>query len=116
MLAALDRFDAGIYTINRPEAFKVLMAGFSQRICACPLYDTLGPNAVGYIIKHAEITSVATERTKLGQLLASKKGDSPLRFIVLFEEPTEDERKQATDAGCTLFSISEVISKLCCRT
>ena len=69
----------GIYSMNRPENFKVLLGGFSQRICACPLYDTLGANAVGYIIGHAEVTCVATERAKLASLIASKKGASPLR-------------------------------------
>mmetsp|Transcript_1130 Transcript_1130/g.2656 ORF Transcript_1130/g.2656 Transcript_1130/m.2656 type:complete len:717 (+) Transcript_1130:1-2151(+) len=98
----------GIYSINRPENFKALMGGFSQGITACPLYDTLGPNAAGYIIGHAGITTVACERTKLANLIASKKGSSPLKFIVLFEEATDAERADATAAGCTLYSLSEV--------
>jgi long-chain acyl-CoA synthetase len=99
----------GIYAINRPETLKVLMGAFTQRVCASPLYDTLGPNAAGFIINHAELTTVATERTKLSQLIAAKKGASPLRFIVLFENANDQERKMATEAGCTLYSISEII-------
>jgi len=98
----------GIYAINRPETFKVLMGGFSQRITAVTLYDSLGANAAGYIINHAEISTVACERTKLASLLQSKKGSSPLKFVVLFEDATDTERADATSAGCTLYSLSEV--------
>eukprot|EP00285_Hemiselmis_virescens_P009398 CAMPEP_0173378912 /NCGR_PEP_ID=MMETSP1356-20130122/2019_1 /TAXON_ID=77927 ORGANISM="Hemiselmis virescens, Strain PCC157" /NCGR_SAMPLE_ID=MMETSP1356 /ASSEMBLY_ACC=CAM_ASM_000847 /LENGTH=695 /DNA_ID=CAMNT_0014332143 /DNA_START=57 /DNA_END=2144 /DNA_ORIENTATION=- len=98
----------GIYTVNRPDALKMLMGAFSQRITACPLYDTLGPNAAGYIIGHAEITTVACERTKLKSLLSSKKGSSPLKFVILFEEATDAERSDATSAGCTLITLSEI--------
>ncbi len=48
---------------------KMLMAAFSQRIVAVPLYDTLGPDAITFIVKHAELTCVACERSKLAALL-----------------------------------------------
>lgn len=59
----------GIYSMNRPEWIKVLMAGYSQRITAVPLYDTLGADAVNFITGHSELTTVACERSKLTALL-----------------------------------------------
>lgn len=68
----------GIYSMNRPEWIKCLMAAFSQRIVAVPLYDTLGPDAVKFIVDHAELTTVACERSKLASLL---KGTSKVTLL-----------------------------------
>eukprot|EP00960_Hanusia_phi_P045004 756974-Hanusia_phi.AAC.6 len=46
--------------INRSEWTKTLYAAWSYRIVAVPLYDTLMPNAVSYIVNHAELTTVCT--------------------------------------------------------
>mmetsp|Transcript_19910 Transcript_19910/g.45846 ORF Transcript_19910/g.45846 Transcript_19910/m.45846 type:complete len:326 (+) Transcript_19910:28-1005(+) len=62
----------GIYSVNRPEWTKCLLAALSQRIVIVPLYDTLGPNATSYIIDHAELTTVLCEKSKLDNLLKGK--------------------------------------------
>jgi len=96
----------GTYSINRPECTKVLLAIFSQRFICSPLYDTLGPNAVKHIVDQAEISVVACERSKLKSLIEGK-GKS-LKFVVLFEDLTLEDRKMCADANLTIKSLAEV--------
>jgi len=97
----------GIYTINRPEALESLLGVWSIRGVAVPLYDSLGTNAISFIIDHSELTTVLVERSKLQSLLKGKGGGT-LKNVVLFEDPTEAERKAAADAGLQLFCFSEM--------
>eukprot|EP00285_Hemiselmis_virescens_P006971 CAMPEP_0173389900 /NCGR_PEP_ID=MMETSP1356-20130122/13899_1 /TAXON_ID=77927 ORGANISM="Hemiselmis virescens, Strain PCC157" /NCGR_SAMPLE_ID=MMETSP1356 /ASSEMBLY_ACC=CAM_ASM_000847 /LENGTH=701 /DNA_ID=CAMNT_0014347181 /DNA_START=23 /DNA_END=2128 /DNA_ORIENTATION=+ len=95
----------GIYAINRPEWIKTLMAAFSQRIVAVPLYDTLGPDAVKFIVTHAELDVVACERSKLPSLL---KGGGALKRVVLFEDLTDADKSAAKAAGVEISSLTDL--------
>ena len=53
-LGIKDDSNIGIFAINRPEWFLVHMGNLSQSYRTTALYDTLGPDAIAYIIKHAE--------------------------------------------------------------
>jgi long-chain acyl-CoA synthetase len=98
----------GIYGINRSEWTKLLMAAFSQRICVAPLYDTLGANACTFIIGHAELTTVACERSKLDNMLKSKASLPKFVNVVLFEDPTPEEIGKAKAAGLSLRGVSDL--------
>ena len=99
----------GIYGINRSEWTKLLMGAFSQRVCVAPLYDTLGANACTYIIGHAELTTVACERSKFDNMLKSKSTLAGFVNIVLFEDPTPEEREKAKAAGVKLLGLSDLV-------
>jgi long-chain acyl-CoA synthetase len=98
----------GIYGINRSEWTKLLMAAFSQRICVAPLYDSLGANACAFIIGHAELTTVACERSKLDNMLKSKASLPKFVNVVLFEDPTPEEIGKAKAAGLSLRGVSDL--------
>mmetsp|Transcript_16852 Transcript_16852/g.42513 ORF Transcript_16852/g.42513 Transcript_16852/m.42513 type:complete len:811 (-) Transcript_16852:294-2726(-) len=98
----------GIYSINRPEWTKCLLAAMSQRIVAVPLYDTLGPNATTYIIDHAELTVVLCERSKLESLLKGKGKSGRMRTAVVFEDIGEKEKSMGQQAGVKVMSLSEM--------
>ena len=100
----------GIYGINRSEWTKLLLAAFSQRICVVPLYDTLGANACSFIIGHAELTTVACERSKLDNMLKSKACLPAFASIILFENPTAEEVAKAAEAGVSLIGVSDLVS------
>ena len=53
---------AGVYSINRPEVTKAILALFQQRLICCPLYDTLGPKSVEFILNQADVSVVFCER------------------------------------------------------
>ncbi|KAH9755059.1 Long chain acyl-CoA synthetase 7 (peroxisomal) [Citrus sinensis] len=48
----------GLYLINRPEWLIVDHACSAYSYISVPLYDTLGPDAVKYVVNHAEIEAI----------------------------------------------------------
>ncbi|EYU24719.1 hypothetical protein MIMGU_mgv1a0267411mg, partial [Erythranthe guttata] len=48
----------GLYFINRPEWLIVDHACSAYSYISVPLYDTLGPDAVKYIVNHGEIEAI----------------------------------------------------------
>ncbi|XWS39328.1 hypothetical protein CRYUN_Cryun18bG0042600 [Craigia yunnanensis] len=48
----------GIYFINRPEWLIVDHACSSYSLVSVPLYDTLGPDAVKFIVNHADVKAI----------------------------------------------------------
>ena len=59
----------GLYSINQPEWVACEAACTRQNIVSVPLYDTLGPDAVEYILNHAECVGVACSKVVLNTLL-----------------------------------------------
>jgi long-chain acyl-CoA synthetase len=96
----------GIYSINRPEVTKVILALFRQRLICCPLYDTLGPKSVEFILNQADVSVVFCERTKLKNLLEGKGKN--LKFVILFEDLTDADKDAAKTAKVKLFSLSDL--------
>ncbi|MBA0606140.1 hypothetical protein Godav_018651 [Gossypium davidsonii] len=48
----------GLYFINRPEWLIVDHACSAYSLVSVPLYDTLGPDAVKYIVNHADVKAI----------------------------------------------------------
>ncbi|KAH0468276.1 hypothetical protein IEQ34_003309 [Dendrobium chrysotoxum] len=62
-LSSGDR--CGIYGSNCPEWLIVMEACYSQRICYVPLYDTLGADAIEFILNHAEVSIAFVQQKKI---------------------------------------------------
>ncbi|PRQ23478.1 putative long-chain-fatty-acid--CoA ligase [Rosa chinensis] len=83
----------------------------SHAITYVPLYDTLGANAVEFIINHAEV-SIAFERTK--SLLPTcviisclPNCSTHLKTIVSFTDVSSTQKKEAEELGVSCFSWEE---------
>ncbi|XP_057960478.1 long chain acyl-CoA synthetase 7, peroxisomal isoform X2 [Malania oleifera] len=60
----------GIYFINRPEWLVVDHACSAYSFVSVPLYDTLGPDAVKYIVNHAGVQAIFCVSQTLNTLLS----------------------------------------------
>jgi long-chain acyl-CoA synthetase len=77
--------NVGIFAVNRPEWVMTSSGCYSQSLVPVPLYDTLGPEAVAYIINQAEIGLVACSSDKITKFTNVK--DFPtLKYIVSMDE------------------------------
>lgn len=75
----------GLYSKNRPEWMQVHLANQKLGLQTVALYDTLGDEAVAYIVDHADLKIVFCEKSALGNVLKAK-GDTPkLETIVVFD-------------------------------
>ncbi|GJP53476.1 hypothetical protein CLOM_g12640 [Closterium sp. NIES-68] len=102
----------GIYGINSPEWFMTMEACNSQSIHCVPLYDTLGPEAVEFILNHAEVSLVAVMPANLAALLKSlPKCTEFVRTVVSMGAIDEESAKALSDLGIKALSWDDILKE-----
>ncbi|XP_027109281.1 long chain acyl-CoA synthetase 1-like isoform X3 [Coffea arabica] len=100
----------GIYGSNCPQWIVAMEACGSQSLICVPLYDTLGPGAVDFIIDHAEIDFVFIQDKKVKELLSSDcKHARQLKLIICFTSLTEEEKNRAASIGVKSYSWNDFL-------
>ncbi|XP_027162769.1 long chain acyl-CoA synthetase 1-like [Coffea eugenioides] len=100
----------GIYGSNCPQWIVAMEACGSQSLICVPLYDTLGPGAVDFIIDHAEIDFVFIQDKKVKELLSSDcKHARQLKLIICFTSLTEEEKNRAAAIGVKSYSWNDFL-------
>uniref|UniRef100_A0A671MSS2 long-chain-fatty-acid--CoA ligase n=1 Tax=Sinocyclocheilus anshuiensis TaxID=1608454 RepID=A0A671MSS2_9TELE len=82
-----DQF-IGVFAQNRPEWIISELACYTYSMVVVPLYDTLGPDAIRYIINTAEISTVICDKAQKAAVLLEnvQRGDTPgLKMIILMD-------------------------------
>ncbi|KAH1227149.1 Long chain acyl-CoA synthetase 1 [Glycine max] len=100
----------GIYGSNCPEWIVAMEVCSAQSFICVPLYDTLGPGAVNFIIDHAEVDFVFVQDKKVKELLNPEcKSSKRLKAMVCFTTLTEEEKAKATAIGIKPYSWHEFL-------
>ncbi|KAL3535092.1 hypothetical protein ACH5RR_003553, partial [Cinchona calisaya] len=100
----------GIYGSNCPQWIVAMEACSSHSLICVPLYDTLGPGAVDFIIDHADIDFVFVQDKKVKELLSSEcKHARRLKLIVCFTSLAEEEKDRATSIGVKSYSWNDFL-------
>ncbi|KAG9028636.1 hypothetical protein FRB95_006267 [Tulasnella sp. JGI-2019a] len=89
----------GIWSINRPEWQIIDLACQAYNKVSVSLYDTLGPDACEYIIKHAEISLAFATTQHIATLLAISHRTPTLKTIVSIEKLHHTTRDVLTRWG-----------------
>lgn len=98
----------GIYGSNCPQWIMAMEACYSHCITYVPLYDTLGPNAIEFIINHAEVSLVFVQENKIPSILSCLSNCSThLKTIVSFANVSSMQKKEAEELGVSCFSWEE---------
>ena len=82
----------GVISVNRAEWIITDVTCAVQSFTSVPLYDTLGPEAVRYIINHANVRAVVTARATLQSVLAAKAQCPSLQCIILMDDDSVDKQ------------------------
>lgn len=110
---SMDMRLVGIFSKNRYEWVVTEQACNAYQSVVVPLYDTLGPNAVAYILHQCELATIFCGKDQVADVLNVKRDQAEqaatLKTIVQFEDVTADERKEAVSHGITLRSFGEVM-------
>jgi len=111
----------GIYSKNRPEWMQTHLANQKLGLQTVALYDTLGDEAVAYIVDHAELSIVFCEKGALTNVLKAKGECKTLQTVVVFdyqkiygnqdESLSQSDLDAANEAGVTLMGFSELLAK-----
>ncbi|KAJ6940788.1 hypothetical protein NC651_006806 [Populus alba x Populus x berolinensis] len=82
----------------------------AQSLVCVPLYDTIGPRAVNFIIDHADIDFVFVQDRKVKELLNPDCASAQrLKAIVCFTSLTEEEKDRAAQMGIKSYSWEEYL-------
>uniref|UniRef100_A0A8C7UDR5 Arachidonate--CoA ligase n=1 Tax=Oncorhynchus mykiss TaxID=8022 RepID=A0A8C7UDR5_ONCMY len=109
-----DQF-IGIFAQNRPEWTIAELACYTFSLVAVPLYDTLGTEAIAYVIDKANISSILCDVPEKARLVLEcvSGREHSVRTIILME-PFDDELvAKGKDCGIDILSLSQVEVRHC---
>nr|KAG5707716.1 hypothetical protein BaRGS_003291 [Batillaria attramentaria] len=99
----------GIFAQNRPEWVLADLSCQMFSMVTVALYDTLGSEAVIYVINLCEIGTVVCDTAARAQLIIDNKNKMPsMKNIIMIEELTDKLRQAAEKAGLNIKAFSEV--------
>lgn len=105
--ASPDQF-VGLFSQNRPEWVIIEQGCFAFSMVVVPLYDTLGTEAINYIVNTAELSLIFVDKPgKANVLLESveNKLTTCLRTIVLMDSYDNDLLERGKKCGVEIISL-----------
>ncbi|CAN1341021.1 Long chain acyl-CoA synthetase 1 [Linum perenne] len=98
----------GIYGANCPEWTVAMEACSAHSLVCVPLYDTLGANAVNFILDHAEVDFVFIQHKKLKDVsITSSSSRGYFSAVVCFTSMTNEDKDKAAEQGIKPYSWQE---------
>ncbi|XP_032411338.1 long-chain-fatty-acid--CoA ligase 1-like isoform X1 [Xiphophorus hellerii] len=99
----------GIFSQNRPEWTISELACYTYSLVSVPLYDTLGTEAISYIIDKASISTIVCDVTDKASMVLDCLTDMKhsVKTIVLMETPSTSLVERAQQAGVHILSLQE---------
>ncbi|XP_023742666.1 long chain acyl-CoA synthetase 7, peroxisomal [Lactuca sativa] len=101
----------GLYFINRPEWIIVDHACSAYSYISVPLYDTLGPDAVKYIVNHSSTQAIFCVPQTLHILLSFLSEIPSVRLIVVVGGLDELMPSLPSETGVKVVSFSKLIAQ-----
>ncbi|NXD75970.1 ACSL1 ligase, partial [Halcyon senegalensis] len=101
----------GIFSQNRPEWVIIEQGCYAFSMVVVPLYDTLGTEAIAYIVNKADLSLVFCDKPDKAKLLLTsvEKGETPiLNTIVIMESFGIDLVERGKKCGVEIFSMREI--------
>uniref|UniRef100_A0A8B9RW63 Long-chain-fatty-acid--CoA ligase n=1 Tax=Accipiter nisus TaxID=211598 RepID=A0A8B9RW63_9AVES len=101
----------GIFSQNRPEWVIIEQGCYAFSMVVVPLYDTLGTEAITYIVNKADLSLVFCDKPDKAKLLLTsvEKGETPiLNTIVIMESFGMDLVERGKKCGVEVFSMREI--------
>ncbi|NXQ77904.1 ACSL5 ligase, partial [Quiscalus mexicanus] len=101
----------GIFAQNRPEWIISEYACYTYSMVAVPLYDTLGPEAIVYIVNKADISVVICDTPAKAEVLLKNCEDKKtpcLKIIILMDLFDKELKDRGAKVGIEILSLQEV--------
>ncbi|PNW73635.1 hypothetical protein CHLRE_13g566650v5 [Chlamydomonas reinhardtii] len=101
----------GVFGANCPEWMVAMQACNRMAMHCVPLYDSLGENAIEYIVNHSEAVAAFVSSEKLPALAkALPKTKATLKVVVYWGAGNEAAAKAAKDLGYVVHSFDELLA------
>uniref|UniRef100_A0A4W4HIA9 Long-chain-fatty-acid--CoA ligase n=1 Tax=Electrophorus electricus TaxID=8005 RepID=A0A4W4HIA9_ELEEL len=105
-----DQF-IGVFAQNRPEWIISELACYTYSMVVVPLYDTLGPNAIRYIINIADISTVICDKPEKAEVLLGnvERQETPgLKTIILMDPFGPELMEHGENCGVHIQAMKDV--------
>jgi long-chain acyl-CoA synthetase len=101
----------GIYAKNREEWVTVDIGNVKNSVITVAFYDTLGPDAVSFVINQTELTAISCSGNYLPALIKLRRDNTvkSLQTLISFDEYPEDLKKEAKEVGITIYHYNEIL-------
>lgn len=101
----------GILSKNREEWAISDIACLRSSVTIVPFYDSLGADAIAFIMNQTELEALCCEGKYIDLILGLKKSGkiTHLKAVISFDEVTEEKRRAGQDADVKIFHFNEVI-------
>nr|ATE88093.1 long-chain acyl coenzyme A synthetase 7 [Vernicia fordii] len=103
----------GMYFVNRPEWLIVDHACAAYSFISVPLYDTLGPDAVKYVVNHADVQAIFCVPETLNTLLSFLAEIPSVQLIVVVGGVDEHLPSLPSTTGVKLVSYLKLLGEGC---
>uniref|UniRef100_A0A8C9YZZ9 Long-chain-fatty-acid--CoA ligase n=1 Tax=Sander lucioperca TaxID=283035 RepID=A0A8C9YZZ9_SANLU len=100
----------GVFSQNRPEWIISELACYTYSMVVVPLYDTLGPDAIRFIINTADISTVICDKVEKAQVLlenVERKETPGLQRIILMDDFESSIVEHGKSCGVHVQAIQE---------
>lgn len=101
----------GIFAQNRPEWIISEYACYTYSMVAVPLYDTLGPEAIVYIVNKADISIAICDKPEKAQILVENCEQEKipcLKTIILMDLFDKELKDRGAKVGVEILALQEV--------
>ncbi|NXS99690.1 ACSL5 ligase, partial [Jacana jacana] len=101
----------GIFAQNRPEWIISEYACYTYSMVAVPLYDTLGPEAIVYIVDKADMSIVICDKPEKAQILlenCEEEKTPGLKTIILMDLFDKELKDRGAKVGVEILALQEV--------
>jgi len=98
----------GIYSINRPEWVIADYGATCNSMITVPLYDTLGLQALQYIINQVEMKVCCASNDKAKKLLENISSYPTLKKLIVFDPIGDDLQKMADNASIEIYYFNDI--------
>nr|XP_009940520.1 PREDICTED: long-chain-fatty-acid--CoA ligase 5 isoform X2 [Opisthocomus hoazin] len=101
----------GIFAQNRPEWIISEYGCYTYSMVAVPLYDTLGPEAIVYIVNKADISIVICDSPEKAQILlenCEQEKTQCLKTIILMDLFDKELKDRGAKVGVEILALQEV--------
>ncbi|XVF63164.1 hypothetical protein PTKIN_Ptkin09bG0066500 [Pterospermum kingtungense] len=101
----------GLYFANRPEWLIVDHACSAYSLVSVPLYDTLGPDAVKYIVRHADVKAIFCIPETLKSLLSFLSEIPSVCLVVVVGGLDNEVPSLPSSSGVQVVTYSKLLSQ-----
>lgn len=103
---AASDLNIGIFAKNRVEWSLVEQACYAYSYCSVPLYETLGEEAISFILEQTKMKIVFCDDSNKASSIMNRK--SSIKHIVIFDEITSEAREMAKEKNIEILSFDDL--------